>query len=493
MQLPTLLRTFAVAPLALLAFTACGDGVGVPESVGTSSAAVGTISGCDYSFARPAPSSLVSMGYKFVCRYLSGDPGGGKDLTASEQSSLEAAGIDIVLNWETTGTDATNGYSAGVSDATAAKSEAESLGQPSNRPIYFSIDFDAQSSDAASINAYFQGVASVIGLARTGVYGGYYIVNELFGAGLVTWAWQTYAWSNGAWDSRAQLRQTLNGVDNNQLDDDTGMVPDFGQYGPGSPTSGGYYAASYVSQSWPLASSTWSLSACQTVPSSITLKNTGTLPWTSDTHIGTTQPRDRASKFADSTWLSDNRAAGVTGTVAPGQTFEFKFDFHAPPTPGTYTEYFGLVQDGVAWFSDPGQGGPPDNDIEANITVTGPAGNCAVDPGASDAGASKGGDGGKGSGDGGKAGEDGGVGAGRQDDAATGEGDAGVGTPEAGSDEADAGANADTAKSGNAGGCTVSAGAGTSNVWGLVAVALVFALRQTRRSRSSRASGGCAV
>jgi hypothetical protein len=433
------------------------------------------------------------MGYKFVCRYLSGDPGGGKDLTASEQSSLEAAGIDIVLNWETTGTDATSGYNAGVSDATAAKSEAESLGQPSNRPIYFSIDFDAESSDASSINAYFQGVASVIGLARTGVYGGYYIVNELFGAGLVTWAWQTYAWSNGVWDSRAQLRQTLNGVDNDELDDDTGMVADFGQYGPGSPTSGGYYAASYVSQSWPLASSTWSLTACQTAPSSITLKNTGTLPWTSDTHLGTTQPRDSASKFADSTWLSDNRAAGVTGTVAPGDTFEFKFDFHAPPTPGSYTQYFNLVQDGVAWFSDSGQGGPPDNDIEANIEVTGPAGSCAVDPGLGDAGTTASGDAGKSdggraedagkpSGDAGKTGAEGGT-AGSGEDAATSEtDDAGVETPEADGGQTDAGGNGD-AKSGSSGGCALSAGTNASNAWGFVAGALIFALGRRRGAK----------
>jgi hypothetical protein len=487
MQPSSLLGATATATLVALAFTACGDNVSVPESTSTSSAA-SSISGCDYSFARPSPSSLVSMGYKFVCRYLSGDPGGGKDLTAAEQSGLEAAGIDIVLNWETTGTDATNGYNAGVSDATSAESEAKSLGQPGNRPIYFSIDFDAQSGDAAAINEYFKGVASVIGLARTGVYGGYYIVNELFNAGLVKWGWQTYAWSNGAWDSRAQLRQTLNGVDNDELDDDTATVADYGQYGPGAPT-GNYYAASYVTQSWPLASSTWTLSACQTEASSITLKNTGTLPWTSDTHLGTTQPRDSASKFADSTWLSDNRAAGVTGTVMPGGTFEFKFDFHAPPTPGTYTQYFNLVQDGVAWFSDPGQGGPPDDDIEANITVTGPAGNCAVDPGPPDSGTTKEGDAGKGGDGGGK--EDAGG------DAATGDHDSGVEPSEAGSNEGDADTpdadstdaeatgDAASARSGNSGGCSLTPGPNTSSAWAWVVGALVLALgRKRTRSRA---------
>jgi MYXO-CTERM domain-containing protein len=475
MHLSTLFRACAVASLATVAFTACGDGATGPESVATSSAASTSISGCDYSFARPSPSSLVSMGYKFVCRYLSGDPGGGKDLTASEQSSLEAAGIDIVLNWETSGTDAENGYDAGVSDATAAKAEAESLGQPSDRPIYFSIDFDAESSDAPAINEYFQGVASVLGLARTGVYGGYYIVNELFGAGLVTWAWQTYAWSNGAWDSRAQLRQVQNGVDNDELDADTAVAADYGQYGPGSPVSGdgggGYYAATYVSQSWPLASSTWTLTACQTVASSITLKNTGTLPWNSQTRIGTTQPRDRTSVFADSTWLSVNRAAAVTGTVAPGDTFEFKFDFHAPPTAGAYTEYFGVVQDGVAWFSDPGQGGPPDDDIEANIQVTG-TGSCDVDPGVPDGSAGAGVDAGTKREDGGTTSPG--------HDAGTAANDAGLEVPDAGSSDTDAGAT-DSTTSGSKG-CSVTATPRGPGAWVLMGGALLLALRRRRAS-----------
>lgn len=482
MQLATPLRATAALFLVASAFTACGGGVG-PEGTGMSSSA-STISGCDYSFARPSPSSLTSMGYKFVCRYLSGDPSGGKDLTSSEQSSLEAGGIDIVLNWETTGTDAMNGYNAGVSDATSAKSEAESLGQPTNRPIYFSIDFDAQSGDAASINAYFQGVASVIGVARTGVYGGYYIVKELFDAGLVHWGWQTYAWSNGAWDSRAQLRQVQNGVDNGQLDADEATVPDYGQYGPGSPVNGGdgggYYSATYVTQSWPLASTTWTLTPCQTVASSITLKNTGTMPWDSKTRIGTTQPRDRKSDFGDSTWVLDNRPAEVTGTVMPGDTYEFKFDFHAPPTPGTYTEYFGLVQEGVTWFSDPGQGGPPDNDIEANITVSGPAGNCVVDPGVPDGGPTSAPDAGKS--DGGKTGGDGGtVGHG---DAGTGagNGDAEVGTPSPEAGDTDgAPSNQDFGQGGSSGGCSMGGGAQGSSAWLLVAGALGLVLGRRKK------------
>jgi MYXO-CTERM domain-containing protein len=127
-----------------------------------------------------------------------------------------------------------------------------------------------------------------------------------------------------------------------------------------------------VSQSFPLASTTLTMVEGQIIPSYIELKNTGTKTWDSNTHLGTTQPRDRVSVFADSTWLADNRPSGVKGTVAPGGTYKFTFDLAAPATAGNYLEYFGVVEDGVAWFSDPGQGGPPDTDLEVNITVVAP-------------------------------------------------------------------------------------------------------------------------
>jgi surface antigen len=146
-------------------------------------------------------------------------------------------------------------------------------------------------------------------------------------------------------------------------------------------TSSSSYAATYVSQSFPLASTALTMTAGQTIPSYIELKNTGSLAWDSKTHLGTTQPRDRTSAFADATWLAPNRPSGVTGSVAVGDTYKFTFDLHAPSTPGTYLEYFGVVEDGVAWFSDPGQGGPPDDDLEVQIVVVAGPGTPATDGG----------------------------------------------------------------------------------------------------------------
>jgi lysozyme len=173
------------------------------------------------------------------------------------------------------------------------------------------------------------------------------------------------------------------GVDLDEFNGTLAQLQSFAGGGSSSSDAGapsGTYGAAFVSQSWPLATTAMMMTSCETTAVSITLKNVGTLPWDSHTRLATTQPRDRVSLFADSTWITNDRPAAVTGTVAPGDTFEFKFDLHAPPTAGSYQEYFGVVEDGVAWFSDPGQGGPPDDDIEANVQVTASGETCTADP-----------------------------------------------------------------------------------------------------------------
>ncbi|HEY5240486.1 MAG TPA: CHAP domain-containing protein [Polyangiaceae bacterium] len=194
---------------------------------------------------------------------------------------------------------------------------------------------------------------------------------------------------NGQSGTEAQFSSTSHVVLNSPAYADTvGSSPSVmgmtisGFISPVGLTSSSSYAASYVGQSFPLASTALTMTAGQTIPSYIEMKNTGSVAWDSKTHLGTTQPRDRTSVFADSTWLAPNRPAGVTGSVAVGASYKFAFDLHAPSKPGTYLEYFNLVEDGVAWFSDPGQGGPPDDDLEVAIIVV--AGADTPDSGAAD-------------------------------------------------------------------------------------------------------------
>ncbi len=234
------------------------------------------------------------------------------------------------------------------------------------------------------------------------------------------------------------------------------------------------YGASFVAQSFPLASSALTMKAGESLPAYIELRNSGTKTWDGKTRLGTTQPRDRTSAFADGSWLAPNRPAGVTGTVAPGSTYKFEFTLHAPDKPGTYFEYFGVLEEGVNWFSDPGQGGPPDNDLEVQIVVeAAPDAGSAHDAGAThgDAGAT----------------ED--AGAAPTDDAGSGA----TGTPASGDDaggvaleagaEDDAGGGALGAQGGRGGGGCAAArgGAGLGGAAWLLGAALAFAASRRRR------------
>lgn len=190
--------------------------------------------GIDYAWDGPSPALVAASGYSFACRYLSYDTTG-KNLTAGEAQALHAAGVDTVSNWEYAADAALGGYSQGVTDAQNAAAQHEQCGGPPDRPIYFSVDFDATEAQQAAINSYMDGVASVIGRNRAGAYGDYYVVKRLFDAGKITWGWQTYAWSGGQWDDRAQLRQVQNDitVGGASVDLNQAMADDFGQWGTG--------------------------------------------------------------------------------------------------------------------------------------------------------------------------------------------------------------------------------------------------------------------
>lgn len=130
------------------------------------------------------------------------------------------------------------------------------------------------------------------------------------------------------------------------------------------------WGAEYVMQTFPLASADpIVMRPGEELVGTIELRNVGTETWNSSTRLATTEPRDRESAFAGPDWLAPHRPAAVEGTVPPGGTFPFTFTLRAPMTPGEYREFFGVVQEGVAWFSDPGQLGPPDDQLQVRIVV----------------------------------------------------------------------------------------------------------------------------
>src|SRR5690348_10887246 len=188
--------------------------------------------GVDYAWGTPDYLALRKAGVRFACRYLSHDKG--KNLTAAEAKQLAAHGIDCVVVWETTANRALAGRAAGQADAREADRQAKLCRMPAGRPIYFAVDFDATVQQQPAINAYFEGVASVLGKHRVGVYGGLWPVRRLLAAKLVTYAWQTYAWSGGAWEDDTHLRQYSNGhtLAGVSCDYNRATAGDFGQWRP---------------------------------------------------------------------------------------------------------------------------------------------------------------------------------------------------------------------------------------------------------------------
>jgi Rv2525c-like, glycoside hydrolase-like domain len=191
--------------------------------------------GIDYSFyAHPSVSAIRAGGYKFVGRYVSPDPGNdgnGKNLLQGESTALRSAGLSLILYAESYAGRMRSGMAAGKEDARHFDSVAKALGMPT-AVMYACADFDATPGDQAAINAYLDGVAAILGRARTGLYGGYWSVSRAFAAGKISYAVQTIAWSGGIWDARADVRQGLYvTVGGSQCDILTAMhTPDFGQW-----------------------------------------------------------------------------------------------------------------------------------------------------------------------------------------------------------------------------------------------------------------------
>lgn len=175
--------------------------------------------GIDYSFSRPDINCLKGKGVTFACRYLRGS---GKALSRSEAQALNNAGIAVVSNEETTGTQYTGGYNGGCNDARAAHSAHVNCGGPSNAPIYFTpLDHDPaglSSSEWNLLRDYARGVCDTLGKSRVGWYGGTAMLDDLKSRGYGAYWWQALGWRAGidtSEEARARgwhLRQYNNGV-----------------------------------------------------------------------------------------------------------------------------------------------------------------------------------------------------------------------------------------------------------------------------------------
>ena len=137
------------------------------------------------------------------------------------------------------------------------------------------------------------------------------------------------------------------------------------------------WRATFVDQTFPLASEAFVLAPGEIVSGFIRMRNSGEHTWRpGEVFLGTTEPRDGSSPLMAGDWINDHRAATINRVVEPGEVGRFDFSVRAPVAAGEHPQFFNLVREHVTWFSDAGQGGPADDQLQIRVTVDGAR--CAV-------------------------------------------------------------------------------------------------------------------
>ena len=152
--------------------------------------------GCDTATTLTAArlQSLVNDKYTFVGRYLAGS----YVMSSAEAKRISNTGLYIISIWEKGKPTRPSYFTAaqGTTDGQSAISAAKALGQPAGTPIYFTVDYDASSSDIKGpITTYLQAVKKVFEDDN------HYYALGLYGSGSVLSYFKntyTYTWLAGA-------------------------------------------------------------------------------------------------------------------------------------------------------------------------------------------------------------------------------------------------------------------------------------------------------
>ena len=203
---------------------------------------------------RPTGLFVDRQGLVYVSELRPGATFDFKPVTREFADGMRAAGLHVVScyqygkpGWVNSPSDFTRGYDGGVADARTALRLHNAAGGPDTAPIFFSVDepIDAKTWKSLAL-PWFQGLNSVLGVQRTGIYGGVRELGWAIADGVVgqsgspgfRWAWQTRAWSGGLREPAAVLfqREVVTAADPGALIDgvsvdvDDVLAPDFGQW-----------------------------------------------------------------------------------------------------------------------------------------------------------------------------------------------------------------------------------------------------------------------
>jgi len=160
--------------------------------------------GIDYAWSHPNVLKIPED-YSFVARYYSHDTS--KLVNPLEALAICSTGRRLVTVWEDSANRAVSGPSSGTVDGNAAKFQAVTDHQPTTSPIYIAVDYDAPQGDWANIAAYVDAFQKASGYP-VGLYGDYFICDQMYKDGHVQYIWQTIAWSSGRVHPEAHIYQT---------------------------------------------------------------------------------------------------------------------------------------------------------------------------------------------------------------------------------------------------------------------------------------------
>lgn len=201
----------------------------------------------DYSGRPPSATSIKKAGHVGVIRYFSDSrPGAnfaGKPMRKAELDDMKANGLAVVACYQfgkENDADVRGGYAGGVKHAKRAEELIKEAGGDLKAPIFFAVDFniDLKFWNDVAVH-FFRGVASVIGLERTGIYGhsrvcSWAIEDKVIGRNSNGryWAWQTIAWSNGEREPQAVLYQDTfrKYIEGTEVDVNQVLDSDYGQF-----------------------------------------------------------------------------------------------------------------------------------------------------------------------------------------------------------------------------------------------------------------------
>ncbi len=207
---------------ALAGLGATSAGAGLPTAAAAAPQLI------DFAAKQIPAEHIRSAGYAGVINYVSmsrpGSTFGAKPITRPYAQSLTNAGLVIVSNYQygkpggTAPSDFTRGYAGGVADARAGWQLHTAAGGGQSAPIFFSVDEDINHDTWNAVALpWFRGINSVLGVQRTGVYGGINVCQWAIADGVIgssrtpgrRWAWQTRSWSRGQIHPAAVLYQRI--------------------------------------------------------------------------------------------------------------------------------------------------------------------------------------------------------------------------------------------------------------------------------------------